>query len=271
MNPLSEKEIIQRYWEEHPCGEGYARGDSLRERLIASARARYDLEPYIHEFAHFAEAAGRDVLEIGVGLGADHAEWAKGSPRTLVGIDLTTRGIDYTRLRFELFDLRSKLLVADAEVLPFAGESFDIVYSWGVLHHTPKTEDTIREVARVLRPGGLARIMIYHRYSLVGAMLWLRYALFAGRPRTTLDHLYARHLESPGTKAYSVGQAKRMFRDFSTVRATPRLSFADLLLGDVGGQHRGLLLDVARRIWPRQLIRRLVPRCGLVLLIDAVK
>jgi ubiquinone/menaquinone biosynthesis C-methylase UbiE len=106
-----------------------------------------------------------------VGLRADHAEWAKASPRTLVGIDLTSRGIECTRIRFDLFNLRSKLLVADAETLPFASESLDIVYSWGVLHHTPRTEDAVREVARVLRPGGMARIMIYHRYSLVGAML----------------------------------------------------------------------------------------------------
>src|SRR6185437_8873642 len=119
--------------------------------------ARYSIEPYIADFAQFATARGRDVLEVGVGIGADHAEWARNGPRTLTGIDLTPRAIDHTQARLAILDRQSRLLVGDAENLPFPGESFDIVYSWGVLHHSPDTISAIREVHRVLRRGGQAR------------------------------------------------------------------------------------------------------------------
>ena len=173
----------------------YAKGDSLRQQLEAQAKARYELEPYIFEFAGFQEGAGRRVLEVGVGMGADHLEWAKARPELLAGIDLTPRAVEYTRSRLEPYGLRSKLLVADAESLPFDDDSFDIAYSWGVLHHTPDTFRAVQEVRRVLRPGGTARVMIYHSHSIVGYMLWARYGLVAGRPMRSLADIYAHHLE----------------------------------------------------------------------------
>jgi ubiquinone/menaquinone biosynthesis C-methylase UbiE len=262
-------QLVRDFWETAPCGEVYARGESPRERLEAQARARYALEPYIRGFARFEEGWERDVLEIGVGMGADHLEWAHASPRSLSGIDLTGQAIAFTRERLGLYGLRSRLLVTDAEHLPFREASFDLVYSWGVIHHSPDTPAAVREIARVLRPGGRARVMIYHRRSLVGLMLWLRYGLLAGRPGRPLDEIYAQHLESPGTKAYSPARARQMFAEFSEVKVTSELGPGDLLLGAVGQRHRGPLLDAARRLYPRWAVRRLLSGCGLYLLIEA--
>ena len=78
--------------------------------------------------------------------------------------------------------LSSKLNIGNAEILSFEDESFDFVYSWGVLHHSPNTRKCFDEIYRVLRPGGKAKIMIYHKYSCVGLMLWLRYGLFSLKP-----------------------------------------------------------------------------------------
>jgi SAM-dependent methyltransferase len=267
--PGTELQQVRDFWETAPCGEVYARGESPRERLEAQARARYALEPYIRGFARFEEARERDVLEIGVGMGADHLEWAHASPRSLSGIDLTGQAIVFTRERLGLYGLSSRLLVADAEHLPFRDSSFDLVYSWGVIHHSPDTPAAVREIARVLRPGGRARVMIYHGRSLVGLMLWLRYGLLARRPGRSLDEIYARHLESPGTKAYSPARARELFAGFSDVQTTIELSPGDLLLGAVGQRHRGPLLDAARRLYPRWVARRFLSDCGLYLLIEA--
>jgi SAM-dependent methyltransferase len=265
------KEDVARFWEAAACGEVYAAGASLRERMDAHARARYAMEPFIPSFARFAEGRGRHVLEIGVGLGADHVEWAKAAPRCLVGIDLTRRAVDLTRSRLGLYGLRSSLLTADAERLPFRDDGFDLVYSWGVLHHSPDTPRAIEEVWRVLRPGGRARVMIYHRASIVGGLLWARYGLAAGTPWRSLEAIYARYLESPGTKAYSIPEAHRLFRGFSRVRSRIELSNGDLLEGAAGQRHAGPMLTLARRVWPRTLLRRAGRRLGLFLLIDAVK
>jgi ubiquinone/menaquinone biosynthesis C-methylase UbiE len=264
---------VRDFWQARACGEVYAQGDSLRERLDAQARARYALEPYLPGFARFEDGRGRDVLEIGVGMGADHALWARCRPRRLCGIDLTPRAVELTRRRLTDAKLRSSLHQADAERLPFDDESFDLVYSWGVLHHSPDTARCIGEVARVLRPGGVARIMVYHRWSLVGFMLWGRYALLRGQLRRSLDEVYFHHMESPGTKAYSRAQARQLFAaaGFAAVDVRVQLSHGDLLQGRVGARHRGMLLGFAKALWPRPLVRRLAPRLGLYLLIEARK
>lgn len=266
------KQAVHDFWERSSCGEeAYARGESERERLEQQARVRYQLEPYILGFARFAEGRDRDVLEVGVGMGSDHLEWARARPRRLCGIDLTERAVEHTRRRLEFHGLSSELRVADAEALPFDSESFDLVYSWGVLHHSPDTPKAIGEVHRVLRRGGTARIMIYHSPSLVGWMLWSRYALLAGRPFRSLSDIYSRHLESPGTKAFSVAEARKLFDGFYSVSLATQLSVGDLLEGAAGQRHQGAALKLARAVYPRALIRRTLRRFGLFLMIEAVK
>src|SRR5262249_35813955 len=150
------------------------------------------------DFARFEDGRGKRVLEVGVGMGADHAEWARRAPSYLAGVDLTPRAIEMTGARLEMSSLTSDLKVADAEHLPFEDASFDIVYSWGVLHHTPDTPSAVREVLRVLKPGGQARVMLYHKHGLVFQLLWLRYALLAGKPLRSMDEVIAVHAESAG-------------------------------------------------------------------------
>ena len=263
------KKDVHDFWQRESCGEIYAAGESIDAQLQSQALARYELEPYIPGFARFDEGRGVTVLEIGVGMGADHLEWARHRPRRLVGLDATTRALEHTQRRLRLAGYTPDLLHADAEQLPFPSETFDVVYSWGVLHHTPDTPRAIREVLRVLKPGGTARVMIYHRRSIVGFLLWVKYALLAGRPSRSLDDVYAHHLESPGTKAYSVADARRLFDGFAKAAVTPFLSYADLLQGAAGARHGGRAGSLARRLWPRWLIRRYFRSCGLYLLIEA--
>jgi len=240
----------------------------VRLQLDAQARTRYDLEPFIFDFARFPEAKDKRVLEVGVGMGADHLNWAAQRPALLAGIDLTDRAVQHTRQRLNLNCASSCLHVADAEQLPFHDESFDIVYSWGVLHHSPDTARAVSEIHRVLKPGGRAAVMVYHRNSLTGAMLWLRYGMLKG---LSLNDVYARYLESPGTKAYDAEEALRLFGEFSAVQCQVQLSPGDLLVGAAGQRHNGALLSAARTLWPRALIRRVARRRGLFLLIDALK
>jgi SAM-dependent methyltransferase len=260
---------VRNFWAEAPCGEVYARGESLAERLEAQARSRYQLEPYLRGFARFEDGRGADVLEIGVGMGADHVEWARAAPRSLAGVDFTRAAVDLTKKRLELNGFRSHLLVADAERLPFRDASFDLVYCWGVIHHSPDTQAAVREIHRVLRAKGRARVMVYHRRSLVGAMLWLRYALLAGRPWRSMRDLYAERLESPGTKAYALPEARELFAGFEDVEMRLQLSPGDLLLGAAGQRYRGALLRLARGCYPRWAIRRWLREWGLYMMIDA--
>ncbi|MDH4114264.1 MAG: class I SAM-dependent methyltransferase [Burkholderiaceae bacterium] len=271
MPPLtSEKQQVHDFWDAASCGEVLYLHGSARADYELHARKRYELEPYILEFADFESAKGKRMLEIGVGLGADHQRFAEAGA-DLSGIDLTERAVDHARRRLAAFGLSSRLAVGDAERLGFPDESFDLVYSWGVLHHTPDTPKAVAEVWRVLKRGGTAKVMIYHAWSLVGLMLWVRYALLRFRPWVSLRAVYARYLESPGTKAYSTREARQLFAGFDDVRIRTVLTHGDLLESMAGQRHQGPLLSVARKIWPRALIRKFFPRLGLFMLIEARK
>jgi SAM-dependent methyltransferase len=265
------KSAVRNFWNAGSCGEIYADGISDLDYYKQHSKARYELEPYICDFAKFNEGSDKDVLEIGVGMGADHLEWAKSKPRSLTGIDLTPLAISHTKRRFHSIGLTPNVELGDAEKLTFNDYSFDIVYSFGVLHHSPDTKEAINEVHRVLRTDGIARIMIYHTYSLTGYMLWLRYGLLVGKPFRSLTEIYAKCLESPGTKAYSRTEAHALFSIFSEVKITTQLSFGDLLEGAVGQRHRGVLLSIAKKIWPRWLLKKIFKNHGLLLLIEAKK
>src|SRR6185503_3570937 len=114
-------------------------------------------------------------------------------------------------------------------------------------------------------------IMIYHTYSLTGYMLWVRYALFGARPFQSLREIYSKHLESPGTKAYSIQETKQLFNSFSKGNIRTQLTFGDLLQGAVGQRHRGKILSMAKLLWPRKILKRLFKNHGLYLLIEAQK
>jgi hypothetical protein len=102
-------------------------------------------------------------------------------------------------------------------------------------------------------------------------MLWMRYGLMRARPWRGLEHIYATFLESPGTKAYTVNEARQLFGQFSNVLIAIEVNYGGLLQSEVGRRHRGPLLSIAKKLWPRWLIRKLLKRHGLYLLITAVK
>ena len=178
--------------------------------------------PRVMEFEKFR---GARLLEIGCGMGTDLLQFARGGARC-IGVDLTPRSIEITQHRFKLYGADGRFMISDGEHLPFADESFDVVYSNGVLHHTPDTAGAIREVHRVLRPGGVAKIMLYHRNSL---NYWVEIVLRRGcwaeflRGRSAEEIMsrvieFSDHDARPLVKVYSRKQMRELFRMFREVR-----------------------------------------------------
>jgi ubiquinone/menaquinone biosynthesis C-methylase UbiE len=245
------KDTIRQYWEAEPCGSSLSEAEPGSKEFFDEIEAtRYRVEPFIREFAQFERWRGKRVLEIGVGLGTDFVRFARAGAK-LSGIDLTEASIDLVRRRLVLEGLHADLRVADAEAMPFVDESFDVVYSWGVLHHTPDTQRAIAEVRRVLRRGGEMRIMLYSRRSWVALGVWARYALLHGRPWRSFRNVLAEHMESAGTKAFTQRELAQMFSGFSSVSFTRFVTPYDHRVGGpltrVTGSRLGWFVGVSGR------------------------
>ena len=159
------KERVREFWQQHPCGTKFTDVETGSPEFFERIEQhRYEKEWHIPGAANFAATRGLKVLEIGCGIGTDGAQFARAGA-DYTGIDLTEAVIDLARIRFAASGLRGKFQVSDAEKLDFAADTFDLVYSHGVLHHTPDIEAAISEIHRVLKPGGRAKVMLYHRGS----------------------------------------------------------------------------------------------------------
>jgi ubiquinone/menaquinone biosynthesis C-methylase UbiE len=158
-------ENVRAFWNTEACGTHFVETfTDTRDFYEKFREHRYRTEWHLLQLVPFAEARGRKVLEIGIGNGADGAMFALNGA-IYTGADLTTAALEATRRHFEVLGLTGEFKQENAEKLSFADESFDWVYSHGVLHHTPNTAAALSEVWRVLKPGGRAIVMLYHKHS----------------------------------------------------------------------------------------------------------
>ena len=116
-------------------------------------------------FVDFDSLNGKDVLDVGIGSGIATQMLAESGAK-VTGVDLTEWAVETTRRRLDAFGLQADVRQADAEQLPFEDASFDLVFSWGVIHHSSDMDRALSELVRVTRPGGQLVLMVYHRRSL---------------------------------------------------------------------------------------------------------
>ncbi|MEA2124451.1 MAG: hypothetical protein QOI80_1233 [Solirubrobacteraceae bacterium] len=165
---MSEADTAARrsFWTEYQPGLRFSAAEVGSPEFFAEVEAhRYASEPAIPEMADFARWSGRDVLEAGCGIGTDGLQFARAGAN-YVGMDFSPTAVDLARRRFADAGARGEFLHGSIVELPFPDESFDLVYSNGVVHHLPTPRAVIDEFHRVLRPGGQATVMVYHRHSL---------------------------------------------------------------------------------------------------------
>lgn len=168
---------VGAFWDTEACGTHFVpESDNAADFYQKFREQRYRTEWHIPLLVPFSEARGKSVLEIGTGNGADAAMFALNGAN-YTGVDLTETALEATRRHFEVLNLTGTFQRENAEALSFPDETFDWVYSHGVLHHTPNPQKAINEVWRVLKPNGRAIIMLYHKNSFnyyVRIMLYMR-------------------------------------------------------------------------------------------------
>jgi ubiquinone/menaquinone biosynthesis C-methylase UbiE len=247
------KRRVCEWWDARPCGSRVSEEEIGSMAFFEEVeRHRYAQEPHIPEVADFAAWKGRAVLEIGCGLGTDLLQFARAGAH-VTGVDLTPRAVELTSRRFDVYGVEGRFQVEDAEELSFLDDTFDLVYSNGVLHHTPNTQKAVDEIRRVLKPGGRVIVMLYHKHSynywvnicllrrlafalirrgvsvqMLAALTGIHVDLLReyenitrGRSEWTLQDLLNISTDGPGnplSKVFTRGEAKQMFHRFGSVQ-----------------------------------------------------
>lgn len=153
------------FWTDYQPGFKFSEAEVGSQRFFDEVEAhRYALEPHIKEIVGFERWAGKDVLEAGCGIATDGMQFARAGAR-YTGMDFSPSALSLARHRFEMAGEDVRLERGSIAELPFPDDSFDLVYSNGVIHHLPETQRVVDEIHRVLRPGGTAIVMVYHRSS----------------------------------------------------------------------------------------------------------
>ena len=248
-SPSPDVSEVRRFWERnpvaasavpHPLGspEYFAYYDALREQ-----NESVEFSEALHEYRHFA---GKRVLDVGSGNGYVLSRYAAAGARTC-GVDLTRTAVDLCRRRFELANLAGEFVVGNAERLPFPDGAFDCVCSMGVLHHTPDTARAIREVRRVLRPGGHVVLMFYHRNSLQYRLKFPLLRWLKGKPvQQSVNEVDG--VGNPKGDVYSRAELARLLRSFSEVQL-----FAGSMPWHMAGAFRSAVPEPVRRLLERRI------------------
>lgn len=211
-------ERVQAFWNRQPCNIQHSpRPVGSRDYFDEVEARKYFLEPHIPAFAQFGRWRGRKVLEIGAGLGTDAVNFARTGADVTV-VELSKRSLELCRKRFEIYGLRGQFYAGNAEELSrfVPIETYDLVYSFGALHHTPSPARVLAEIRKYMGPDSELRVMLYAKWSWKVLWIVLRYGY---RGFWRLDRLIAEHSEaqfgSPVTATYSLREVRRLFREFT--------------------------------------------------------
>jgi ubiquinone/menaquinone biosynthesis C-methylase UbiE len=265
MSDAAYKQATIEQWTADPCGEIEGTGETGTRAYFESLdRMRVDYAPWMAEDLGYATAAGLDVLDVGCGQGIDLARYARAGAN-VTGVDLTPRHVELARGHLAALNLSGTAVQGDAERLPFDDDSFDRVSSNGVLHHTPNIEAALREIRRVLRPGGDATIIVYNKSSLHYwlnqvwlAGIWQRKLFKEGSMEAVLRHVeYSSDGEGhPLVRVYTPRQTRRLLEETGFTGVTSRVR--QLKAGDA------FLVSYLAHILPPLRDPRVLDRIGRV-------
>lgn len=211
---------VRRYWDDRPCNVRHSSEKVGTKKYFEEVENRkYFVEPHILDFAEFHRWKGKKVLEIGCGIGTDTINFARAGA-LVTAVDISEKSLKIAQKRAEVFDLKNKINFYHANteelssVLPI--ETYDLVYSFGVIHHTPNPYRAIEQIRKYMDDGSSLKIMVYYRYS--WKVFWILTTYGKGQ-FWKLDELIARYSEAqtgcPVTYTYTKNSIKDLLNNFT--------------------------------------------------------
>jgi 2-polyprenyl-3-methyl-5-hydroxy-6-metoxy-1,4-benzoquinol methylase len=206
---------VQRYWDARPCNIRHSpKPVGSREYFDEVEARKYLVEPHIPAFAEFERWRGKRVLEVGCGIGTDSINFARAGAE-LTAVELSRESLGIAERRAEVMGVadRIRFVQANAEELTatLPDERYDLVYSFGVVHHTPRPERALAELRSLTAPGGMLKLMVYHRHS------WKVFSIVGAQGHGRFwetDELVAEYSEAqtgcPVTFSYTRSEAREL-------------------------------------------------------------
>lgn len=223
MSEKKDKKLeVKSYWNSRPCDSKNSYLEfATKEYFLDIEKKRYHYHNYdMLKVMGFERYAGKKLLEVGCGIGTDGSQFSK-NYALYTGIDLNPNSVYLAKKRFEIFGLDGNFCIADAENLPFKDNIFDVIYSMGVLHHTPNIHSAINDIHRILKKRGELIIMLYHKNV---ATWWIRTVLWEGILRRKLLKKSIENLRNdiegentPITHIYTKKNAFKLFQKYNEV------------------------------------------------------
>jgi len=211
---------VRAYWNRRPCNVRHSTSPVGSKEYFDEVEARkYFVEPHIPKFADFVRWRGKKVLEIGCGIGTDSINFARAGADVTV-VDLSDESLQLCETRFDVYGLKAHFYLGDAEelskVVPV--EKYDLIYSFGVIHHTPRPDRVMEQVKLYCKPETEIRLMLYSKWS--WKVLWIILAYGKGAIWRS-DELVREYSEaqtgSPVTYYYSFRGVRWLLRDYDVV------------------------------------------------------
>jgi 2-polyprenyl-3-methyl-5-hydroxy-6-metoxy-1,4-benzoquinol methylase len=232
-------ERVQEFWDARPCNIRHSpKPVGTKEYFDEVERRKYFVEPHIPPFAEFPRWAGKRVLEIGCGIGTDTINFARGGAE-VTAIDLSARSLEIARQRAEVFDLSDKIrfYLGNCEELDriVPVEVYDLVYSFGVIHHTPHPDRVIECIKKYMTPDSELRLMVYSKVSYKLFWIMKEEGIW---DMSRLDELIARNSEAqtgcPVTYMYTFNEVRSLLCDFEILE----MRKAHIFTWDLGAYKR---------------------------------
>ena len=208
---------VKKYWNARPCNIKHSTKPlGSKDYFEEVEKRKFFVEPHLVKFADFPSIQGKKVMEIGCGLGTTMINFAKSGAVKISAVDLSDASIALAKQRAEVYGYQDKIdfYNINAETLSshIPQDQYDLIFSFGVIHHTPHPEKILKEIHPFLSPQGRLKIMVYYRYSWKVLWIVMKYGKFQF---WKLSKLVAKYSEAqtgcPITYIYSKKEAKKLF------------------------------------------------------------